>query len=300
MIKVGIPRALLYHRFGDQWTDFFKELGCEVVLSEATNKSIVNRGAKRSEDGTCIAVKNFFGHILNIADRVDYLFIPRYVRADKETKMCPNIILLPDIIRSSFSDLPEIIDPLIDSAKGSGQKEIFSLALKFCNNRQKADKATEIFFPIKNKIRRLKICRDKINVGLVGHDYIAKDNHLNMDIKQILRQLNVHFVETENIDICKLIVNSKKSTTKLPWSFQKEVLDSAFYFINHKQIDGLIQLSAFACSPDSVTHEIIKDYSDKMKKPYLKLFIDEHAGRTAFLTRIEAFIEMLKIKNKKL
>ena len=31
--RVGIPRALLYYKFGAMWKTFFEELGAEVIIS---------------------------------------------------------------------------------------------------------------------------------------------------------------------------------------------------------------------------------------------------------------------------
>ena len=38
MIRVGIPRALLYYQYFPMREAFFKELGVEVVVSPPTNK----------------------------------------------------------------------------------------------------------------------------------------------------------------------------------------------------------------------------------------------------------------------
>ena len=37
---VGIPRALLFYRFGVLWTTFFESIGRTVVVSEPTDKAI--------------------------------------------------------------------------------------------------------------------------------------------------------------------------------------------------------------------------------------------------------------------
>ena len=36
-IKIGIPRAILYYRYGVLWKNYFESLGLNVVLSPETN-----------------------------------------------------------------------------------------------------------------------------------------------------------------------------------------------------------------------------------------------------------------------
>ncbi len=46
-IRVGVPRALLYHEYAALWTAFLAGLGLEVVVSDPTSKSIVDAGVSR-------------------------------------------------------------------------------------------------------------------------------------------------------------------------------------------------------------------------------------------------------------
>ncbi|MBU2609087.1 MAG: hypothetical protein KKF26_07200, partial [Chloroflexi bacterium] len=41
MIRVGIPRALLYYQYYPAWKTFFEELGAEVVVSAPTSQAAV-------------------------------------------------------------------------------------------------------------------------------------------------------------------------------------------------------------------------------------------------------------------
>ena len=67
----------------------------------------------------------------------------------------------------------------------------------------------------------------------------------------------------------------------------------------NKKIDGIIALSAFGCGPDSLMVDEI-DYHAKIKGiPMIHLTIDEHTGEAGFITRIEAFVDMLTRKNRK-
>ena len=56
-IKVGIPRALLYYRYGVLWKNFFENLGCNVILSPETNREIMELGVNNTIDECCLSYK---------------------------------------------------------------------------------------------------------------------------------------------------------------------------------------------------------------------------------------------------
>ena len=62
--------------------------------------------------------------------------------------------------------------------------------------------------------------------------------------------------------------------------------------INHK-IDGIIALSAFGCGPDSLMVEEVQYHAKEKNIPMIHINIDEHTGEAGFVTRIEAFVDML-------
>lgn len=37
LLVIGLPNALLYHRYGILWKSFFTSLGAKVIVSEPTN-----------------------------------------------------------------------------------------------------------------------------------------------------------------------------------------------------------------------------------------------------------------------
>jgi predicted nucleotide-binding protein (sugar kinase/HSP70/actin superfamily) len=76
--RIGIPRALLYYKFADMWETFFERLGAEVMVSPITTKKIKEEALKIAPNEDCYSTKLYFGHVLALEDKVDYLFIPRF------------------------------------------------------------------------------------------------------------------------------------------------------------------------------------------------------------------------------
>lgn len=114
---IGIPRALFYYKYIHLWDKFFKEIGMEVIISDPTNKQILDDGVKTCVDEACLPVKVFHGHVINLKDRVDYIFIPRFTSISKGEYVCPEFGGLPDMIRHTIKGLPPIIDTEINMRK---------------------------------------------------------------------------------------------------------------------------------------------------------------------------------------
>ena len=60
----------------------------------------------------------------------------------------------------------------------------------------------------------------------------------------------------------------------------------------------MITLTAFGCGPDSLMLERITRKAKEYAMPLLNLTIDEHTGEAGFVTRLEAFVDMLFRKQR--
>ena len=72
---VGIPRALLFYRFGVLWTTFFESIGRTVVVSDPTDKAIADEGDRLSVDECCLASK-----VLRTISVADWNFVQNPLR----------------------------------------------------------------------------------------------------------------------------------------------------------------------------------------------------------------------------
>jgi predicted nucleotide-binding protein (sugar kinase/HSP70/actin superfamily) len=112
---------LFYYRFAPFWEIFFSALGAEAVFSDPTNKRILDDGVRSCVDEACLPIKLFYGHVLNLKDRVDYILVPRFTSISKNEYICPEFGGLPDMIRHNLKGLPSLIDTEVNmrnSARG--------------------------------------------------------------------------------------------------------------------------------------------------------------------------------------
>ncbi|MDP4292754.1 MAG: acyl-CoA dehydratase activase-related protein, partial [Bacteroidota bacterium] len=201
--KVGIPRSLFYYQYYPLWKTFMEELGAELVLSDYTSKSITDEGVKLSVDEACLPVKIFHGHVNDLKDKVDYMFIPRFTSVSKDEYICPKFGGLPDMIRHSIPDLPQIIDAEVNlrKSKKNALKTAFEVGNYFTGDKKKIKKAYGIALKSYRNFRKkveagalpsdllgnrktvLKKHGDgMLNIAVIGHVYNLYDNYVNMDL----------------------------------------------------------------------------------------------------------------------
>lgn len=297
-IRVGIPRALLYYEFFPVWKAFLEELGLNVIVSGNTTDRVVRRGIGSTGGDLCLPVKTFLGHVHEIKDSVDFLFIPRYISIEEDAYMCPKFLGLPDMVRAAISPLPPLIDAPMNIKKG-GLKDFFD---SISNVLRKDKRVIESAYSKALSSAGAITYNDSsssgdLKIALLGRPYVLYDSCINRSIIQRLKSLGAD-VKIKTMFSQEEI---KKAMSLLPkvlyWSTGKEVVTSAYHFMKKSVVDGIINLVSVACGPDSFTSEIINGLKKKMDDiPYMVLYLDEHTSDVGVLTRIEGFLDMIRRK----
>jgi predicted nucleotide-binding protein (sugar kinase/HSP70/actin superfamily) len=321
-IKVGIPRALLFFEFYPLWISFFENLGAEVVMSQNTNKQIVNEGVKHAVDEACIPIKVFHGHVLDLKDQVDYLFIPRLKSLYKGEYICPKFCGLPEMIKYSIPNLPPIIDTEINFMKSTKHLKdtVYEIGKYFSNDKHQImsayKKAYIKWTEHKEMIQKgfLPIDHSKINqnifssrqrtsankrIMLMGHPYNLYDSYLNLNSINKVQSLGVNIQTPEMIPSKYTNTSAKKFDGQLYWTFARKLVGTTLYLIETKQVDGIIYISTFGCGVDSVIAYMVEKIIRKQSAiPFMLVTLDEHSGDAGINTRIEALIDMVKWRDK--
>lgn len=320
-MQVGIPRCLLYYRYYPLWRKFITELGGEIVLSPLTNKEIMEDGVKRAVDDTCLPIKLVFGHVKQIKDRVDCLFIPRLVSVEKDAFTCPKMIGLPDIIRAGFPQLPPVIDTCFDLKNGISVEQSFQelgktfgagraaarAALVKANAEQKRFEAAmeRGLTPQEAMDRKLQEVdaegqdNSKLKIGLIGRSYNLYDDYVNMNLIQRLHSLSCRVITAEMLPSEVISKEAIAWKNDIFWTFGRKVVGAASHFFRTGDVDGVIYCMSFECGPDSLLHVLVEEEKRKQSKiQLLTLTLDEHTAEAGIATRVEAFVDMLRRKRR--
>lgn len=294
-MKIGFPKGLLYCDYSPFFSTFFTELGCSVVSSPDTNKTILDLGVKHCIDEACLPIKIFHGHVAYLKDQCDYIFIPRFMSISTNESICPKFCGLPEMIENNIKDLPKIISyPIYMDNEKNFMKFIKKCGHHFTMNSFKIQKAylkaknaQEDFISKKttHKIHNIK-------VALAGHPYNLYDSYINLNLIKKLDKLNISVLTEKNIDE-SLINKQMTHLFKKPfWTFARKSYGFSTFCAKNHLVDGIIYVSSFACGIDSVVLELIKKEVESF--PILLLKIDEQTGEAGFNTRLEAFSDMLE------
>jgi predicted nucleotide-binding protein (sugar kinase/HSP70/actin superfamily) len=314
-LRIGLPQALLYYEFFPLWENFFKNLGIEVINSGSTTKEILDLGVRSAISEVCFPVKVFYGHVMSLKDRVDYLFIPRLVCVEKGAYFCPKFLGLPDMVKSSLSPLPTLIEPTIDIRKPDTNFKNSFLAVGkiFINNSKKiyqsfyeAQRSLQLYLQSKenelapeiinqqywNKLPQNNL-RNSLNIALLGHSYLVYDAFINLNLISKLKKVKVNVLTAEMVKKKDIERQLKKLHKPIFWTLSKKTVGSALYFLE-KKIDGIIHLTSFECGEDSMIGELIRQESHKYPSvAYTEFVFDEHTGGAGIDTRTEAFLDMI-------
>lgn len=319
-IKVGIPRALMYYYYFPLWKGFFEGLGAEVVVSPKTTKAILDNGVKSAVDEACLPVKLFYGHVLALRDRVDYLFVPRIVSVEKKAYICPKFLGLPDMIRNNVEGLPKLIDVTVNlnRRRRNLYGAVFEVGRRFTSNHLAILLAFRHGLKMQQKYYRLlkngflpheaielvekgskpKGCTDgakSLHIALIGHGYNIYDSYTSMNIIEKLRGLGAAVSTADNLAQTDIEAGAARLPKRLFWTLGRKMVGSAFHYSGHRNVDGIIHLAAFGCGPDSFTGEIIeRNIRRENTVPFMNLTVDEHTGEAGVITRLEAFVDMIK------
>lgn len=324
-MKIGIPRALSYYNFFPFWYGFFTDLGIEIVLSDKTTKQTMSVGSSLVVPETCLPIKVYVGHILNLLDKgIDKIFIPSIQSIAPKIYNCSKIRGLPDLIRNVIKKDFTIIEATLDkSEKNQGLYTFLAEAVKpfgitdMERIRQASKTAWRVYNnfhvmtrsgvsykkALKNAIENKVIIAENtktypINIALIAHGYNLYDERVSMKIFDKLEKLDVKVYTSDQLTFEQMNEGLNSMKSRLYWANEYELTGAAAHYIQDKQIDGLITINAFGCGPDSLMLERISRYSRKKNKPILHLSIDEQTGEAGFVTRIEAFVDMLYRKKR--
>lgn len=289
-MKIGIPRALFYFRYGRFWEHFFANLDIDTVISPKTNKQILEQGLKKVSSEICLPVKIICGHIEALKEKVDAIFLPRFVELNNGLYTCPKMIGIVDIAQIQVNNACKIISPKI---KNNFIYAHFLTGIKLTKNPFKVRSALKQALPYLNtqhltsnnqRPRRAKIL-------LLSHFYNLCDDFIGKDIITSFENYGFDITTKEDLP-ATMLKNDQGFAKNIRWVYERELYNAFIY--NLDKVDGMCNIISFGCGPDSLIGEIMIKEANQREVPFLQLIIDEHTSKTGINTRIEAFSEIIK------
>ena len=313
---VGVPFALMIHKFFPMANAFFTSLGYNVLLTKPTNEETIRLSQENARGETCYPVKLIYGHMKQLIDaKVDYIFLPTIHTMKHELSHVEHNYGCVYMQTAAVSigkalGLEEkgitLLSPVFDLDFGKeamasamvGLGKILGITKPFCAKALLAGamavrKHTNAVEKQGKQLLDSLKPEDKVLV-LITRNYGVSDPILNMGIPDLLLERGIKVITLSHLPGHALDISEEYPN--LYWPFGQHILSGAKLIAHHPNLYA-VYLTNHGCGPDSMlSHLFKKEMGDK---PYLQIEVDEHFSKVGVVTRIEAFLNSLSKRNAK-
>ena len=155
-----------------------------------------------------------------------------------------------------------------------------------------------------------------MHVDLTGEIFLVLDYFSNQNIERELGKLGVQ--TRRSLTVGSFLKDAiipkifRKGETHLQRAFRMAkpylmrdiggdalecVSDVAWAHENNK--DGIIHISPFTCMPEIMSQNIFPSMRENCNIPILTLIMDEQSGKAGYITRLEAFVDLMRRRKRK-
>ena len=305
--RVGVPRGLMFSEYFPLYNAFLTELGFEVVVSDATNKRIIDLGLSTSIGEPCFPYKVAHGHYADLVEKgVDIIFAPAVLQTEQpnenlsEAQTCPYLQAAPEVIESAVGikerGIKYIVPRLYFKLGKRHLARAFAKAAKELGKTEREGRqAFEVGIEALEKFRKWQdergreilnsIGPNEMAFVIVGRPYTLYDKAVNMDIGKKVQDLGILAIPQDFIPL-----SEEDISDSWPDAYSRQIqkkLAAARIVRKDPRLRAIV-LTYFGCGPDSFANQFFKD---EVAKPCYMMQIDEHTADAGIITRIEAFTD---------
>ncbi len=198
--------------------------------------------------------------------------------------------------------------------KGDSEKA-FNKAIKYIREAKNSKELSKALKKGLSEISNVEIDKNRniIHVDLTGEIYIVNDEFSNQNIERELGAMGVQV--RRSLTVSSFLKDAiipkifKKGETHLERAFRLakpylmrdiggdalECISDVLY-AKERNVDGLIHVSPFTCMPEIMSQNIFPKMREDVNLPILSLIMDEQTGRAGYITRLEAFVDLMRRK----
>lgn len=307
---VGVPRCLMLHKLFPMVNAFFRQLGFNVLLSDASNDDTVQRAQEYAQGETCYPVKLVYGHVSQLVDAgVDYVFMPsmhtiRHIKSKvRHNYACPYMQVAPRLVADALDFGGRgigLISPLMDMDFGQQAlaTALLGVGADLGFSPQESAKAMLAGgFAVQEFTRKTEEQGERLLASLkpgervlviITRQYGISDPALNMGIPDALLDRGQKVITVSHLHAHDLDISTDHPD--MYWPFGQHMLSGAKLVRRDPRLFA-VYLTNHGCGPDTmVSHLFAEEMGDK---PYLQIEMDEHFSQVGVITRIEAFLNSI-------
>lgn len=158
--------------------------------------------------------------------------------------------------------------------------------------------------------------REILHVDLTGEIFLVLDYFSNQNIERELGKMGVQ--TRRSLTVGSFLKDAiipkifRKGETHLQRAFRMaqpylmrdiggDALEcvSDVAWASEKGKDGIIHISPFTCMPEIMSQNIFPNMRENCNIPILTLIMDEQTGKAGYVTRLEAFVDLMRRRKRK-
>lgn len=306
---VGLPAALYLLEDLPFWQCFFNDLGIKTVTSKGRGDSLKD-GKRLAGAEFCAPMTALYGHVNDLAERSDYVFLPHYLDKKGRSKgprrqYCYYSQFAPGLVSSAVGgqNRQKFLMPVVHYLYNTfhTKAQLYRMLRGICRRRisyfevsSAYDGAAEFMKTGRagwQAVYQKHCCENNgPHVVLLGRPYNVLSEVMHKGIPNILASLGIKTFFQDMLSYSREDVKTiKPLLDELHWHFAAEILEATEVIAKSPGAYPIL-MTAFKCSPDSFVIDYFKKIMDSHDKPYLVLQLDDHDSTGGYETRIEAAV----------
>ncbi|HSA22263.1 MAG TPA: acyl-CoA dehydratase activase-related protein, partial [Myxococcota bacterium] len=311
---VGLPQALTTWSYLPLWRRFLNRLGYRVQLSGPTDDRVRELGTRITGADFCFPAKIAMGHAAALATQegVDFILMPHMVSVvpgpnTTAAKFCPYVQALPSYTRTALglNGLPasRILAPVVDLRLSEARlvaRLVEALAGPLGRSRRELRDAWRDAVRVQadfdaacleegRKVIESARAKGEPLLVLLGRPYNMYDSGMNLGLPKKLAEQGRTVIPLDMLETDTRLLGTRYRNTF--WSYGQRILAGAEQ-ISRADDMAAVYLTNFSCGPDS----FLLTFAEEIfaNRPFLALELDEHGADAGYMTRIEAFFDVLR------
>jgi len=310
--RIGVPTTLSTYGYAPLFRRLLESLGCVPVFSDETDRGIAARGSAAVGSDFCFPVKVAHGHVEAMCERedLDAVFIPAMieeVRNEYTTRrrFCPYLEALPSVVKSIFDDRPlgpTLVDPVLDfnypvkmigaeiakAFAGVLDLTVKKAARAWLDAVDAQNESQESLTAKGTKVLDTLESEGKKGIVVIGRPYNTLDPIVSINLPLRISEFGFHVIPMEQLPFKPELLDPGHEN--MFWSYGQRVLSAVKQVADNPNL-YCIFLTSFNCGPDSFILTMAEDLMGD--KPMLILELDEHGADGGYVTRVEAFLDVI-------
>ncbi len=313
---IGFNRSFLTNSYYPLYSNFFSELGYEIVLpKEPSQEGIEQRNAPFCYPAEL--AHGFFYSLIEAGQTLNYIFLPHFKAVPGDNKIndpnaqsqvCPLVqgetFYLQTTFRNRLASLAEtgtrVLTPLIDLSRGleDARAPLIQTAVQMGLKRKAAEAAFEKALRKQHDcmaemkaigqkaLAEMEADPERIAVIIFSRPYngYADEAHMGIPHKFASRGVLV-------MPLDFLIFDDERSKRHMYWGMGNMIMKAGRLVERHPQLFGTY-ITNFSCGPDSFVVGYFREIMGR--KPSLTLELDSHTADAGLETRVEAFLDIVQ------